>query len=215
MSRSLIRPLGATVAVLLAAVACGGVGTVPAPAPGDASNAPAAQPDRRAPANPADVRFTQGMIAHHAQALVMTELVPPRTTRPDIRLLAERIEVSQRDEIAFMQQWLHSRGVATPGLGHADHHGHGDATGHAGMPGMLTAEELRRLVAARGPEFERLFLELMIRHHEGALVMVAELFGSPGGGQNSDIYRFASDVDADQRMEIDRMRALLRASGPR
>lgn len=162
----------------------------------------------------ADVRFVTGMIGHHAQALEMTAVVRERATRDDIKLMAERIEVSQRDEIAMMERWLRARGHPVPSAdsGHA-HHG----AGHAQMPGMLTAEEMQRLRAATGAEFDRLFLELMIRHHEGALAMVAELFGTPGGGQESEVFHIASEVDADQRMEIDRMRTMLGGplDGPR
>ena len=151
----------------------------------------------------ADVRFMQGMIGHHAQALEMTELVKSQSTNDGIRKLAQRIEVSQADEIKMMQEWLTRRGQPLPDP-HA-HHG----TGATLMPGMLTAADMARLSAAKGADFDRLFLEFMIRHHEGALVMVQELFAQPGAGQESEIFAFASDVDADQRMEIDRMRAAL------
>ena len=158
------------------------------------------------PHTDADVRFIHGMLAHHAQALEVTALVPGRGARHDVGLIAERIDVSQRSEMARMQRWLQSRGLsAEPAGAHHAHHGGG---GHAAMPGMATAEEMARLAQASGPAFDALFLELMIRHHEGALVMVEELFGSQGGGQASEIYSIASEVDADQRMEIDRMRAM-------
>lgn len=158
----------------------------------------------------ADVRFMQGMIAHHAQALTMTGLVPTRSRSENIRLLTERIAVSQRDEIALMQRWLRDRGeeVPTPEAGHEHHMAGGD---HALMPGMLTPQQLDRLAAATGAEFDRLFLEFMIRHHEGALAMVAELFASPGAGQESATFQLASEVDADQRMEIARMRQMQNA----
>jgi uncharacterized protein (DUF305 family) len=119
-----------------------------------------------------------------------------------MRKLGMRIEVSQEDEIKMMQTWLRDRGQPLP-----DPHAH-----HAGgalMPGMLTMEEMSRLAAARGPGFDRLFLEGMIKHHGGAITMVEELFATPGAGQDGDIYAFASDVVADQRMEIDRMGAML------
>jgi uncharacterized protein (DUF305 family) len=151
----------------------------------------------------ADVRFMQGMIGHHAQALEMTALVPARTAREEMRLLAARIEVSQKDEITLMQEWLKERGESVPDL-HAHH-----AAGATLMPGMLTAQEMARLADATGAGFDRLFLELMIRHHEGALVMVKELFASPGGGQESAAFAFASDVYADQQIEINRMRGML------
>lgn len=147
---------------------------------------------------PADVRFMQGMIGHHAQALDMTALVTSRTTRDDIRALARRIDLSQADEINMMEGWLTARGQEVPG-GHV----------HELMPGMLTPEEMDRLAQARGAEFDRLFLEGMIKHHDGALVMVQQLFESPGAGQDSEIFAFASDVDADQRAEIARMAAVL------
>jgi uncharacterized protein (DUF305 family) len=151
-----------------------------------------------------DVRFMQGMIAHHAQALEMTALLKTRTASDAMRKLAQRIEVSQADEIEMMRQWLESRGADGP----AEHAHH--APGAPLMPGMLTPEQMQRLAAARGPDFDKLFLEYMIRHHEGALVMVKQLFATPGGGQESDIHAFASDVDADQRMEIGRMVGMLK-----
>jgi uncharacterized protein (DUF305 family) len=152
---------------------------------------------------PADVRFMQGMIGHHAQAIEMAALLPDRTRRDDMRLLAKRIDVSQADEIQMMQRWLEARGQQVPGP-HAHH-----APGAPLMPGMLTTEEMSRLAAASGAAFDRLFLELMIKHHEGALTMVQELYSSAGAGQESEIYAFASDVVADQKMEIDRMRGML------
>ena len=145
----------------------------------------------------------QGMIGHHAQALEMTELLKTRTSSDDIRKLAKRIEVSQADEIRMMRDWLEARGAEAPG----EHSHHAD--GATLMPGMLTAEEMSRLAATKGPDFDKLFLEYMIRHHEGALVMVKQLFATPGAGQESEIFAFASDVDADQRMEIVRMAAML------
>jgi len=146
----------------------------------------------------------QGMIAHHAQAIEMTKLLETRTTNPDMRKLAERISVSQADEIKMMQRWLLDRGQGVPGppLVHM----------HDGMlmPGMLTQDEMARLAAASGPEFDTLFLKGMIKHHGGALTMVHDLFATAGAGQESDIFAFASDVDADQRMEIERMAAMLK-----
>jgi uncharacterized protein (DUF305 family) len=151
----------------------------------------------------AEIRFMQGMIGHHIQALEMTRLLASRTSRPDMQLLAKRIEISQADEIEMMREWLKSRGEALPDP-HA-HHGPNATL----MPGMLTAAEMQQLADAKGAEFDRLFLASMIRHHEGALVMVDELFSTPGALQQSDTFAFASDVDADQRMEIARMSAML------
>lgn len=154
---------------------------------------------------PADVHFMQGMIDHHAQAIVMAAMIPSHTNRSDLQALGERITVSQRDEIASMRRWLRAR--------------HEDTTSHAmpdmpdmRMPGMLTAAELAQLERSRGAEFTRMFLTFMIRHHEGAITMVTNLFATQGGGQDSEIFRFASDVEADQRAEIARMRALLTAA---
>lgn len=178
-------------------------------APGQASRVISAEKATdlsRVQFTPADARFMQGMIGHHAQALEMAALLPDRSRREDMKLLARRIDVSQADEIKMMQRWLEARGQQVPGP-HAHH-----APGAPLMPGMLTAEEMSRLAEARGDAFDRLFLELMIKHHEGALTMVRELFATAGAGQESDIYAFASDVDADQRMEIERMRGMLAAS---
>ena len=175
-------------------------------APGQASrvvDAAAAADLSRVTFTPADVRFMQGMIGHHAQALEMTALVPAHSSSDAIRKLAQRIEISQADEIQMMQEWLTRRGQKVP-----DQHAH-HAPGAPLMPGMLTGEEMARLAQAKGPEVDRLFLQFMIRHHEGALTMVQDLFAQPGAGQESDVFAFASDVDADQRMEIDRMRAAL------
>ena len=147
----------------------------------------------------------QGMIGHHLQAVEMVALIPSRTTREELQLLGQRIDISQADEIKMMQDWLRARGQEVPDE-HAMHM-HGATL----MPGMLSPEEMRRLTEARGAEFDRLFLEGMIKHHEGALTMVRELFATPGAGQEVSIFSFASDVDADQRMEIERMGALLGA----
>jgi uncharacterized protein (DUF305 family) len=156
---------------------------------------------------PADVRFMQGMIHHHAQALEMTSLLRTRTRRDDMRTLALRIEVSQLDEIAMMRQWLEARGQPAPAVHAGQAHGSAAPTL---MPGMLTAEEMATLTAATGEQFDRLFLSGMIKHHGGALTMVQELFATSGAGQEAEIYAFASDVDADQRMEIDRMSGMLK-----
>lgn len=175
-------------------------------APGEAPRTlePSEVPNASLPWTEADVRFMQGMIPHHAQALDMAALVADRTESEDIRLLARRIEISQKDEIAMMRLWLESRGREAPGE-HA-HHTMGD---HALMPGMLTAADMAALTAARGPGFDRVFLEHMIRHHQGALTMVATLFASPGAGQESETYLFASHVAADQQIEIQRMARML------
>jgi uncharacterized protein (DUF305 family) len=148
----------------------------------------------------ADVRFMQDMIGHHAQAIVMAAMVPTHGAGESLQRLAQKIDISQKDEIVFMKRWLEERDQAVPADGHA----------HAmGMPGMLTAEQLAQLDAARGTQFERLFLTFMIQHHRGALQMVEELFDAPAAAQDSDIFRFATDVDADQRDEIFVMQGML------
>jgi uncharacterized protein (DUF305 family) len=152
----------------------------------------------------ADVAFVQNMIPHHAQALVMTDLVADRTGRDDLPLLAERMDVSQRDEIALMERWLEERGEEVPDASAGHHHGEGEL-----MPGMLTDDDLARLEAASGRDFDELFLLYMIRHHEGAVMMVAELLSSDDGGQESDVFRLAQHIDSDQNVEIARMKSLL------
>ena len=151
----------------------------------------------------ADVLFMQGMIHHHAQALRMTALVEKRAAGGEIPLLAERMDISQKSEIEQMRRWLEDRGQEAPAL----HSGHGVAAGTL-MPGMLTEQQLRRLGRARGREFNRLFLTFMIRHHQGALTMVRQLYAANGGAEpESDA--FARHVEADQRIEIARMQQLL------
>ncbi len=151
----------------------------------------------------ADVAFMQGMIGHHAQAVEMVDLLKTRTTNDDMKKLGLRIELSQVDEIRMMQHWLQARRQTVP-----DEHAHHQHDAKL-MPGMLTPEQMERLVDAKGTQFDRLFLEGMIAHHGGALVMVHDLFESPGAAQDSEIYGFASDVEADQKAEIDRMGAML------
>ena len=165
--------------------------------------------------NQADVRFMQGMIGHHGQALAMVALIPSRTTRQDIRALGERIRVSQQDEIKLMKQWLRDRKQEIPmDMSHADASGHAMhmqsmAMSDTLMPGMLTPQQMTELANARGAEFDALFLKDMIQHHEGALTMVAKLLGTTGSGQEPEVFRFAAEVDTDQRAEIARMSALL------
>lgn len=152
---------------------------------------------------PADVKFMQGMIGHHAQAVEMVALINERTQSEDLKMLGLRIKVSQDDEMDMMRKWLEARGEKVPGP-----HAHHEPGGF--MPGMLTPEEMTALANAKGKEFDRLFLMGMIKHHGGAITMVEELFKTPGAGQDGEIFAFASDVDADQRMEIERMGMMLR-----
>ena len=155
------------------------------------------------PHTDADVEFLHGMIPHHAQALEMTSLVADRTDNEDVTLLARRIEVSQESEIELMEDWLEARDE--PAAGPHMEHGHG---GHGLMPGMLSDGQMARLAAAQGSEFNRLFCRLMIQHHRGALVMVAEL-REAGGGLDPEVYRLSSDIEADQEIEIRRMEEML------
>jgi uncharacterized protein (DUF305 family) len=165
----------------------------------------------------ADVQFMQGMIAHHAQALAMVALIPTHTTRPELQLIGQRIKISQTDEIALMQRWLtdHREVVPTVDADNVAHMPGPDMQGmHMSggmmmMPGMLTAEQMQQLAAARGTQFDTLFLVGMIHHHEGALAMVKSLLGTTGAAQGPDVFTFAADADADQRAEIKRMRAVL------
>jgi uncharacterized protein (DUF305 family) len=144
------------------------------------------------------------MIHHHLQAIDMTNLLAENTSSEDMRKLGLRMSLSQSDEIKMMRHWLELRGQEAPG-DHAHH-----MPGAPMMPGMLSPEEMNRLAAAKGAEFDKLFLEGMIKHHNGALVMVDQLFNTPGAAQQSEIFSFATDVEADQRAEIDRMTAMLK-----
>jgi uncharacterized protein (DUF305 family) len=173
----------------------------------------------------ADVSFMQGMIVHHAQAVVMSDWASTHDASATLLVLAKRIALSQRDEIRLTQSWLVERHLAAPDPLHmlSKQVGPVHDTSPLHMPdmdmgpdpmimsGMLTADQMRQLDAARGAEFDRLYLQGMIAHHEGALAMVAHLFETPGGGQQSDISGFANDVDAGQRAEIARMRALFQS----
>jgi uncharacterized protein (DUF305 family) len=167
----------------------------------------------RTPYTAADVQFMQGMIAHHAQALVMARMAPTHGASAQVSLFCKKVIISQRDEIELMQNWLKERGQTVPDPN--DTHAHDAMPGmkmddHSMlMPGMLTAEQLKQLDEARDTTFDRLFLTFMIQHHQGALTMVAALFDSPGAGQTPEIFGYATGVDADQRAEIERMQGML------
>jgi uncharacterized protein (DUF305 family) len=185
--------------------------------------------------SPADVEFVTGMIGHHAQALIMSDLAPKNGASPQVQVLAARIINAQKDEIALMQQWLRDRGqpvpevkidglqltIETAAAGDHDMHAHhnmggepAEASGHADhamMPGMLTQAELEELAAAHDEEFDRLFLAGMIKHHGGAVTMVHELFETDGAGQDEAVFKLASDVQVDQTTEIARMTQMLEA----
>jgi uncharacterized protein (DUF305 family) len=154
-------------------------------------------------ATKADIEFMQGMIHHHLQAIDMTNLLAQNTQSEDMRKLGLRMSLSQTDEIKMMRRWLEVRGQDAPD-DHANH-----LPGAPMMPGMLSADEMAQLAAAKSKEFDILFLHGMIKHHTGALVMVDNLFETEGAGQQSEIFAFATDVEADQRADIDRMTAIL------
>ncbi|MDH3441436.1 MAG: DUF305 domain-containing protein, partial [Gammaproteobacteria bacterium] len=154
--------------------------------------------------SPDDVRFMQDMIPHHNQAVQMSALVPDSTNLPELRDVAGRIDASQLDEIEFMKGWLRERGqeVPEPTAHEAMHTTHD-------MAGMASPEDMERLAQLEGTEFDRLFLTLMIKHHEGATKMVEELLEQPGSAYDPVLFQFANDVTNDQTSEIERMNALL------
>ena len=183
----------------------------PAATAGPAILSPAAQAHAdsgRPPYTAADVHFLAGMIGHHAQAVQMAGWAPSHGASSAVRGLCERVVVAQNDEIAFAQRWLREhhefvppadpRGHLMPGMDHP-----------MLMPGMLTPDQMAQLDAARGREFDRLFLTFMIQHHQGALKMLNNLFSNRGAGQDEYVFRFASDVSSDQTTEIERMQSML------
>jgi uncharacterized protein (DUF305 family) len=173
----------------------------------------------RLPYSDADVDFMSGMIPHHAQAVIMAGWAPSHGARKDVAIFCERIVVGQRDEIATMQTWLRDRGETVPDAASTRHKMKMNGMEHEMlMPGMLTDEEMAALDRARGPEFDRLFLTGMIKHHQGAIDMVDVLFKAFGAAQDETVFKFASDVYADQSTEIDRMNEMLlegRTGSPR
>ena len=171
----------------------------------------------------ADIDFVQGMIVHHAQAVVMSDWARTRGVGANFLTISKRIALSQRDEITMMQQWLLDRHLPTPDPLHMLH-GSGTVTDESRMhmpgmdmgahpmmmSGMLSPDEMRQLEVAHGTTFDRLYLTGMIKHHQGALDMVAALFAAPGSGQQPELSGFATDVDASQRAQMTRMEAMLK-----
>ena len=157
----------------------------------------------------ADVRFMSGMIYHHAQAVLIAGWAPSHGAGASVRTLCERIVASQTDEIALLSRWLATRhqDVPRPDPEHMMMPGM-DST-HM-MPGMLSAKQLAQLDRARGPDFDQLFLRLMIQHHEGAITMVNQLFAA-GAGEEEPVYKMATSIFADQTTEIERMQRMLAA----
>jgi uncharacterized protein (DUF305 family) len=202
-----------------AKTARGGVSIVQPGAPGQSNKTLTPETASVAPRRPseADIKFMQGMIMHHAQAVEMTELLRTRSQNTEVQALGKRISISQTDEMSFMKQWLTDRGLPLSGNGSMDMPGmdmagmdHMDMGPMPMMPGMLTPEQMKALAAATGPAFDHLFLTGMIQHHTGALTMVKDLFASPGAGQDPQLFDFASDVDNTQQAEIDIMRHMLK-----
>jgi uncharacterized protein (DUF305 family) len=160
------------------------------------------------PLSQADVAFMQGMIMHHSQAVEMTAMIPSHTENKAVKSLGAKISSSQMDEINFMKRWLVARhepvSMAMPDMLGMDISGQ-----TAPMPGMLTAEQMAALRRAKDAAFDRLFLTGMIQHHNGALIMVKDLFYTPGAGQDADLFNFATDADNTQRAEIRIMQGML------
>lgn len=184
--------------------------TAGVPQRNDAGIAKARADSARYPYTTADIRFMTGMIGHHSQAIVMARWAPTHDASPSIRVLCERIINAQQDEIFLMQTWLLDRNQPLPNTsaGNMSHEMPGMVHGTL-MPGMLTNDQLTQLDAARGRDFDRLFLTFMIQHHKGAVSMVKELFDTDGAGQDEMVFKFASDVNVDQTTEIARMERML------
>jgi uncharacterized protein (DUF305 family) len=178
---------------------------------------PKPRPDLvRAPYSQGDIDFMTGMIPHHAQAVLIAGWAASHGARPEVRTLCERMVIAQRDEIELMRNWLRDRGQFVPEANATHHRMKMNGVEHDMlMPGMLTPEQLAQLDKARNAEWDRLFLTFMIRHHEGALKMVDDLFESYGALQDDDMYKFASDMYADQTTEIERMQKMLDAGETR
>jgi uncharacterized protein (DUF305 family) len=191
--------------------ATGSVSVVQPGAPGTPSKSlPPSTSGVVPPRSQADIEFMQGMIMHHSQAVEMTALISSRTQNKEVRALGARISLSQTDEIKFMKRWLVARGapvsMAMPGMPEMDM----SAKPMPSMPGMLTPEQMNALQQAKGTEFDQEFLRGMIQHHKGALVMVKQLFDTPGAGQDADLFDFATDADNTQRAEINIMEDMLK-----
>ncbi|MEA2706726.1 MAG: hypothetical protein QOH22_1514 [Gemmatimonadaceae bacterium] len=212
--RSAFTKIPTQLFVLLAVAACAtgsraqqaAPTTAPATTAQSTNNSVDAQHAYTAP----DIRFMDGMISHHAQALVMAGWASSHGASASVQTLASRIINAQQDEIAGMQKWLRDRHQPVP---EANPHGMtmnmNGMTHEMLMPGMLTESQLKQLDNSRGKEFDRLFLTFMIQHHTGAVTMVKELFDTPGAAQDITVFKMASDVSADQTTEIERMQKML------
>jgi uncharacterized protein (DUF305 family) len=211
MILSHVRVVAAVALVASGVQGCAGRAAATVPSP-QSTTASAGAPAKRW--TEADVRFISGMIGHHAQAIVMARLAATHEASESIKILAGRVINAQRDEIHAMQTWLRDRGQQVPepdtaAYGSAASMAGHEHMGHAMMPGMLTAAQLKELDAARGKEFDRLFLTFMIQHHKGAVEMVKTLVGSTGAAQDDTVFKLASDINVDQTTEIARMQQML------
>ena len=207
----MIRRLSCMTPAVVVYLACAGTSVSQQPAPAPQASKPATPPPPargQTPHTPADVHFVAGMIGHHAQAIQMAGWAPSHGAGSSVRVLCERIVVAQTDEIAFAQRWLREHNEYVPPVDPRGHIMQGMAEPML-MPGMLTPEQMAQLDSARGPVFDRLFLTFMIQHHQGAITMVQQLIAVPGAAQDGPIFRFASDVNADQTTEINRMTLML------
>jgi uncharacterized protein (DUF305 family) len=195
---------------IIAIWACASATQQSGPGGGASRVAPVEADSARAAYAAGDVRFMSGMIHHHAQAVLMAGWAPTHGASQAVRAMCERIVVGQRDEIVLLERWLRERHEAVPVVDTS--HNMMPGMDHSMMmPGMLAAEQLAQLDRARGPDFDRLFLRFMIQHHQGAVTMVDQLFGSQGAGEEETVFRIASDIYADQTTEIDRMQKMLAA----
>jgi uncharacterized protein (DUF305 family) len=223
MSRSYTRGAGAILIVIATSACASATRTTQTTGPAPVVSQPVITPESEAaaiaqartdslrrPYTEADVRFMSGMIHHHSQAIVMARWAPSHGASPALQRLADRIINAQQDEIHTMQMWLRDRRQPVP-----DATATGMKMSMGGMqhemlmPGMLTEEQMKQLDAARGPDFDRLFLKYMIQHHKGAVSMVKDLFDTYGAGQDEVVFKFASDVNVDQTTEIARMEKML------
>ena len=211
----------ATALVALTTGACshaspGSSSPTPKPSPsehGEPAAIAKARADRaRYPYTEADVQFMEGMIGHHAQAIVMSGWAPTHGASPSIRTMAERIINAQQDEIATMQTWLRDRQQPVPEAKPGPMKMKMNGMEHEMlMPGMLTDAQMHELDSAKGVDFNRLFLTYMIQHHRGAVSMVQQLFETSGAAQDEVTFKLANDVSADQSSEIARMESMLAA----
>ena len=193
-------------------VACAGASSRPTVAAtgAEAARAKARADSVRWPYTEADIRFMSTMIHHHAQAIVMAKWASTHGASPEVLRLTQRIIIGQTDEIALMRRWLADRNQPVPEPNPAGHVMEmGGQTHTMLMPGMLTADQMTQLDAARGPEFDHLFLTFMIQHHRGAVQMVQELLAHRGAANDETVFKFAADVNVDQTTEINRMLEML------